>query len=286
VAYDGLGLGDDGTLWGGEILRADLKGYTRLARFGRAPLPGGALAVRRPYRMALGYLFGAEDVGGPTGGTEDGGAAIEGATPGAAPGRGFDPDLVASFLDRLDAREVSIVRTQVARRLNAPLASSAGRLFDAAAALLGLRDVAEYEAQAAIDLELAAGDRSAGPLPYALDRSDGLVVLDPRPTLAALLEGRAAGRPAGALAAAFHETLVEATRELLADARERTGTRIVCLSGGVFQNRRLASTLLRRLARDGFEPFINRLVPCNDGGISYGQAAVAAARLTAGAASA
>ncbi len=269
VAYDGLGMGDDGTLWGGEILLADLRGYTRLARFGRAPLPGGALAVRRPYRMALGYLFGAEAF-------DDDGAT------GSRSGDDL-PALAPALLERLDPREVALVRQQIARGLNAPIASSAGRLFDAAAALLGIRDVAEYEAQAAIDLELAAGERRTGPLPFAIRRSDGLQVYDPRPTLAALLEGVASDRPVALLAAAFQETVIEVTRELLADARSRTGVGIVCLSGGVFQNRRLASAMLRRLAGDGFETFINRQVPVNDGGVSYGQAAVAAARLAAGA---
>ncbi len=177
VAYDGLGMGDDGTLWGGEVLLADLTGYRRLARFARAPLPGGALAVHRPYRMALGYLLGAEDLPGH--------AAV-------------DPDLAAAFVGRLDPREVAMVTTQVRRGLNAPLASSAGRLFDAAAALLGLRDVAQYEAQAAIDLERAAADLTAAPLPYRLDRVDGLLVYDPRPTLAALLAGHVGGEPVGA----------------------------------------------------------------------------------------
>jgi hydrogenase maturation protein HypF len=268
VAYDGLGMGDDGTFWGGEVLLADLRSYRRLARFGRAPMPGGALAVKKPYRMALGYLLGAETV--------DGGAAIDVTRDGPA----------AAFLGRLDPREVALVRTQVARSLNAPVASSAGRLFDAAAALLGIRDVAEFEAQAAIDLELAAGDRAGAPLPYRLARVDGLLVYDPRPTLTALLEARAAGRPAGRLAAAFQATVVQVTREILAEARNRTGVGIVCLSGGVFQNRRLASDLLRDLAGDGFEVFINRQVPVNDGGVSYGQAAVAAARLSSDAAGA
>jgi hydrogenase maturation protein HypF len=260
VAYDGLGMGDDGTLWGGEILVADLLGYRRVARFGRAPLAGGALAVKRPWRMALGYLLAAEELPG-------------------GDGAALDPDLAAPFLARLDPREVAVLRTQVARRLNAPLASSAGRLFDAAAALLGLRDVAEYEAQAAIDLEIAAGERRAAALPARVARLDGLLVYDPRPTLRALLEGRAAGRAPGALAAAFQETIAEVTRELVAATAAETGLRLVCLSGGVFQNRRLASTLVRRLARDGFEVLINRRVPVNDGGISYGQAAVAAARM-------
>ncbi|MFN8520637.1 MAG: carbamoyltransferase HypF [Chloroflexota bacterium] len=267
VAYDGLGMGDDGTLWGGELLRADLRGYSRLARFGRAPLPGGALAVRRPYRMALGYLLGAEDVAQPAPRTKGAGAPW------------VDPDALAPFLGRLDPREVAVVRQQVARGLNAPVASSAGRLFDAVASLLGIRDVAEYEAQAAIDLELAAGDRAAPPLPYRLARVDGLLVYDPRPTIAAVLAGRADDVPTSHLAASFQETVALVTRELLAQARAETGLRVVCLSGGVLQNRRLASVLLRRLARDGFETHINRLVPVNDGGISYGQAAVAAARL-------
>jgi hydrogenase maturation protein HypF len=183
---------------------------------------------------------------------------------------------------RLDPREVALVRQQVARRLNAPVASSAGRLFDAAAALLGIRDVADYEAHAAIDLELAAGERVATPLPYRLARHEGLLVYDPRPTLGALLAGTAAGRSPGLLAAAFQVTVAEVTREMLAAARSGTGIGTVCLSGGVFQNRRLASMLLRDLARDGFEVFINRQVPVNDGGVSYGQAAVAAARLASG----
>jgi hydrogenase maturation protein HypF len=271
VAYDGLGMGDDGTLWGGEILAADLTGCRRLARFGRAPLPGGALAVKKPWRMALGYLLGAEAVGERERAGGEGGAGGEAA----------DPDLVAAFTARLDPREVAVLRTQVARRLNAPIASSAGRLFDAAASLLGLRDVAEYEAQAAIDLEIAAGDRRAGPLPARVARVDGILVYDPRPTLGALLEGVAAGRHPGVLAAAFHETIAEVTRELVAAVAAETDLRTVCLSGGVFQNRRLASTLLRRLGGDGFEVFINRRVPVNDGGISYGQAAVAAARMAA-----
>ncbi len=264
VAFDGLGMGDDGTLWGGEILLADLRRYTRLARFGRAPLPGGALAVRRPYRMALGYLLGAE--------------AFDDDAPGGR-SAGDLADRAGAYLDRLDPREVAVVRLQVARGLNAPLASSAGRLFDAAASLLGIRDVAEYEAQAAIDLELAAGDRHAAPLPYAIRRRDGLLVFDPRSTLAGLLDGVAERRSTGDLAAAFEETVVEVSRELLAAARERTGVRTVCLSGGVLQNRRLASGLLRRLGADGFEVAINRQVPVNDGGISYGQAAIAAAQL-------
>ncbi len=262
VAYDGLGMGDDGTFWGGEVLVADLAGYRRVARFGLAPMPGGALAVRKPYRMALGYLLGAEAF--------DGGAGVDLAAPDGPAG---------AFLGRLDPREVGIVRVQLARSLNAPLASSAGRLFDAAASLLGLRDVAEYEAQAAIDLEMAAEPGRHDPLPWRLVRRGDLLVYDPRPTLVGLLDGVEEGVPTGRLAARFQETIATVTRAICADVRASTGLGVVCLSGGVFQNGWLSGALLRRLAADGFEVHVNRQVPVNDGGISYGQAAVAAATM-------
>ena len=270
VAYDGLGMGDDGTFWGGELFLADLVSYRRVARFGRAPMPGGAMAVKKPYRMALGYLLGAEGDAGSVG----------------QAGRvGVGPDwseLAAPLLARLDPKEVGVVGLQVARGLNAPVASSAGRLFDAVSSLLGLRDVAEFEAQAAIDLETAAagaGARGRGALPYLLDRRDGLLVYDPRPTLRALLEGVGGGESTAVLAARFQHTVALVTRELLAAVAGESGVRTVCLSGGVFQNGGLADALVRGLTRDGFDVFINERVPVNDGGISYGQAAIAAARL-------
>jgi hydrogenase maturation protein HypF len=227
-------------------------------------MPGGATAVRKPYRMALGYLLGAE---------RDGSAEDDAWAAALADG------LAGRFLARLDPREVEIVRIQVARGLNAPVATSAGRLFDAAASLLGLRDVAEFEAQAAIDLEMAALPGVRGALPYRIARRNGLLVFDPRPTLRALLEGSARGRTPERLAARFMETVAEVSRELCAEARTATGLSVVCLSGGVFQNQRLGASLLRRLTLDGFEVHLNEQVPVNDGGISYGQAAVAAARM-------
>ncbi len=264
LAFDGLGMGDDGTFWGGEVLVATLASYRRVGRFGRAPMPGGALAVKKPYRMALGYLIAAE--------------AFEQTE---AVFSWLDPELTRAFLDRLDPREVEVVRVQLARGLNAPVASSAGRLFDAAASLLGIRDVAEYEAQAAIELELLAAQRSVDPLPYRLVRQAGepLLVYDPRSTIQSLLQGRAEGTPVDVLAARFQETIAAVSREFVAEVGKTTGLRDVALSGGVFQNQWLATSLVRRLTGDGFEVHTNRMVPANDGGISYGQAAVAAARL-------
>ena len=266
VAYDGLGMGDDDTFWGGEILLADLAGYRRLGRFGRAPMPGGALAVKKPYRMALGYLLAAEGL--PAAGKAEAESF-------------FDPDVVRAFLDRLDSREVEVVRTQLARNLNAPIASSAGRLYDAAAALLGIRDVAEYEAQAAIELELLAEEGDHLPLDWRIVQVDGMLVFDPRPTLATMLRRRAAGDPPERLAARFQATIADVTESLVSDIARTADTRQVVLSGGVFQNQWLSGELVTRLTRDGFEVHTNHLVPANDGGISYGQAAVAAARLAA-----
>lgn len=175
-----------------------------------------------------------------------------------------------------------MVRVQLARRLNAPLASSAGRLFDAVSSLLGVRDIAEYEAQAAMDLENVADPAGRGRLPYRVVRQDGLLVYDPRPTLAGLFDGLDHGASAARLGARFQATIAVVTRELCAEVRRSTGLGTVCLSGGVFQNAWLATALMRGLERDGFEVWMNEQVPANDGGISYGQAAVAAARLTAG----
>ncbi|MDX3763190.1 carbamoyltransferase HypF [Streptomyces mirabilis] len=257
VAYDGLGLGDDGTLWGGEILVADLSGYRRVGRFATAPLPGGDAAVRHPSRTALGRLLGGETLGFP---------------------RPY-PWLTRSFRDRLDPAEVAIVRAMIARDVNCPRASSAGRLFDTVAALLGLADRVSYEGEAAVLLEAAAGDEHAVPLAHRVVRAQGLWVYDPAPTLADLLERQADGEPAARLAAAFHVTLGLVTAELVARAVAEGAPHTVCLGGGCFVNRRLLTEVKRRLHAQGLRVLVGGHVPVGDGGISYGQAAVAAARL-------
>lgn len=255
LAFDGLGMGADGTFWGGEVLVADYRDFRRVGRFGTAPMPGGAMAVRRPARMALGYLFGAEQCG-------------------ADP---LDEALAGNLLTRLDNREVSTVRAMVARELNSPRASSVGRLFDAVAALLGLCDDNSYEGEAAVLLEAAAREHPDGePLPAKLTTVDGLWVYDPVPTLRALLESR--DEP-GVLAARFHSTIADVAAALAGRACAEAGLDTVCLGGGVFQNRRLTEDVLCRLSAAGLNGFVGERVPVNDAGISYGQAVVAAARM-------
>ncbi|MCI3928856.1 carbamoyltransferase HypF [Streptomyces sp. AN091965] len=256
VAYDGLGLGDDGTLWGGEVLVADLRSYRRVARFATAPLPGGDAAVRHPCRMALGHLFGAEPLGTPS-----------------------RPEAARAFLGRIDPRQTEVVRAMVERGVNCPRASSAGRLFDTAAALLGLVDTNSYEGEAAAALEAAAGRTRAAPLRHHVVRVGDLWVYDSAATLADLLERQASGEPVPRLAAAFHHALAAATAELVARAVEEGAPRRVCLSGGCFVNVLLLTQVRRHLRALGLRVLVGREVPVGDGGISYGQAAVAAARL-------
>ncbi|WP_199547238.1 carbamoyltransferase HypF [Streptomyces sp. N35] len=257
VAYDGLGLGDDGTLWGGEVMVADLAGYRRVGRFATAPLPGGEAAVRHPYRMALGHLFGAEVLGT------------------ARP----SPALIAKFTGRLDPRTVTTVSAMVARSLNCPRASSAGRLFDTVAALLGLCSTVSYEGEAGVALEAAAGTQHAAALAHRPVRAGGLGVYDTTGTLLALLDRLSAHEPVAQLAAAFHLTVAAATAELVARAVENGAPRTVCLAGGCFVNRRLLIETRRRLRAQGLRVLVGTEVPVGDGGISYGQSAVAAARI-------
>ncbi|MEU4689889.1 carbamoyltransferase HypF [Actinoplanes sp. NPDC023714] len=258
IAYDGLGLGDDGRLWGGELLLADWAGFRRLGRFGTAPLPGGEAAVRRPARMALGYLYGGEFP--------------------------LPPGPLPAMLARIPAVEQALIRRMIARGVRSPHASSAGRLFDAAAALLGLCDDAGYEGEAAVLLETAAhrAGSPAAPLPWRLTRVGGLWVYDWSGTLGELLRRSADGEPAEQLAAAVHRAVIAVTVELCARAAERTGVTTVCLSGGCLQNRILAGELPAALRAVGLTGLLNREVPAGDGGIGYGQAVIAAARLGRG----
>ncbi|MDH5315344.1 MAG: carbamoyltransferase HypF, partial [Gemmatimonadota bacterium] len=251
LAFDGTGYGDDGAVWGAELLEADLAGYRRLAHLRYAPLPGGDLAARRPWRALLGYCS-------------------------------LDRSLAEAcgpMFQEVDARELGLARRQVERRLNAPLGSSMGRLFDAAAALLGLRREARYEGQAAMELEALAGGRPGRRLPFPLVEQPESAVLDPVPLLLALEERSAAGDDPGQLAADFHDSVAAAAVAAARWAAVRTGLQTVALGGGVFQNARLLHTMKEGLETAGLEVLLPVRLGPNDGAISYGQAAVAAAQL-------
>ncbi len=252
VAFDGTGYGTDGNLWGGEILLADCRDFVRLAHCRYLPLPGGARAIKEPWRLAawlLHDLYGDDFI-----------------------------NLNIPFVLNLPAGWELVI--QAARKnINTPLTSSAGRLFDAAAALIGVRNVVHYEGQAAVELELAADRWPGSSLPYDLKENSGISTLDLRPAFAALVDGLRQGRPQGWLAASFHTTLAEATVELVSRAREMTGSHLVALSGGVFQNVILLKQLIAMLEQTGFTVLLHRQVPTNDGGLALGQAVIAGERL-------
>ncbi len=243
LACDGTGYGDDGTVWGGEVLLADLEGYRRVAHLRAAPLPGGDVAMRAPWRAALGFLSLA---------------------PEAAPA--FE-----SAFEGVDHRERAVAERQLAAGLNAPLTSSLGRLFDAAAAVLGVRRVSRYEGQAAMELEALAGRRP--PRPTAQDDLDFV------PLLAELGARRRRGEDPGQLAAHFHDAVADGLSAAARRAAGAAGIGLVALGGGVFQNARLLETTRGRLEASGLRVLVPRRLGPNDGAVSYGQAAVAAAVL-------
>ncbi len=245
VVWDGTGYGVDGTIWGGEWLLGDAAGFERVGHLAPFRLPGGDAAVREPRRTALALLHGLL-----------GDAALE----------RDDLAVVASFRPA----ERAVLAKLLATGAHAPVTTSAGRLFDGLAALLGLGDRVSYEGQAAIALEFAADAGPASAYPLASAAGAG-VELDWRPLLAAVLEDLAKGVQRGVIAARIHATLAAS---IVATARS-VGEQRVVLSGGCFQNRRLTEAAARGLREAGFEVLLHRLVPPNDGGVSLGQAAVA-----------
>ncbi|HEU5198837.1 MAG TPA: carbamoyltransferase HypF [Ktedonobacterales bacterium] len=253
VAADGTGYGTDEAIWGCEIFSADLEDFQRLAHLAYAPLPGGDQAVRQTWRMAAVYLA-------------------------EAYGEGF-LNLDIPFVRQLDQSKWHTLAQMIERKLNSPATSRLGRLFDAVAALVGIRSQALYEGQAAIELEMQATIES-GCYPFAIE--DGAPAkLDVRPLIRALVTDVRVKTPAATIAGRFHTSIAMMLAEACRRAREQTGLNIVALSGGVFQNRLLLERLLALLEEMRFQVAINRLVPPNDGGLCLGQAAVAAARLRA-----
>jgi len=247
IAFDGLGLGGDGTLWGGEFLLADLAAFERVGHLAPVPLPGGDAAVREPWRVALSFLH--SSVG---------------------------PDVAARIGPDLDDRWPSVLSLVASGR--SPVTSSVGRLFDAVAALLGVRTQVTYEGQAAAELESLAretGSRRAPAYGFGTENSR----LDPGPMLAALLADRARGVDVEVLAAGFHRGLAESAARLAIQLASTHGVDSVALSGGVFQNVLLTDLLAGHLRRAGLRVLLHQHLPPNDGSISVGQAAVAAVRL-------
>ncbi len=245
IAFDGHGYGPDGMLWGGELLVADLDGFERVGHLLAVPLLGGAAAIREPWRMAVAWTRQA-------GGSE----------------------LAASVGARMDDRAGAVLG--LADAPSTILTTSVGRLFDAVAALLGGRTRVTYEGQAAIELEALAGPvpvDAAERYPVEQRWEDGQLILDPSPLISSLV-----GATGPVAAAAFHESFGRATADAAVTIAGGRGLGTVALTGGVFQNARLTRIVAAALRAEGLEVLLHCSVPPNDGGISLGQAAVAAHR--------
>jgi hydrogenase maturation protein HypF len=253
LAFDGTGYGSDGAIWGGEMLVADEQTFDRAAHFAYLPMPGSTAAIKQPWRMGLSYLH-------------------------AAYGDGL-VDLPLPFLRGIDGKRVAIILEMIKKRINAPLTSSLGRLFDGVAALAGLRNEVAFEGQAAMELEMMAA--STADYAYDCQWLSGVPVQIPTaPIIRAVVEDLLQGTAPALISARFHLSLVRLFTDLCDHLRRDTGLTRVVLSGGVFQNAILLVGLVRALEANKFKVYTHKQVPTNDGGLSLGQAIIAAAATT------
>jgi hydrogenase maturation protein HypF len=245
VAFDGTGYGTDGNVWGGEFFTGGYAGFARRAHFRYIPLAGGDAAIREPWRAAMAYLIDTF-------------------------GTGWE-DLLRGIPDE----KVRVVRRMIEGRVNTVDTSSCGRLFDAVSAIVGLRREVTFEGQAAIELEAIAHPSETEAYDFAIHTTTEVFEIDFRPTIHQIAAAVRAGEDASTIAASFHNTVAQATEKACRLLLDATGLTRVCLSGGTFQNVRLTEQLNAALTQAGFQVYLHRRVPPNDGGIALGQAAIA-----------
>jgi len=251
LSFDGTGYGTDGHIWGGEVLIVEAHQFTRAAHLVYLPMPGGQAAIKEPWRMAVAYLFNAF-------------------------GEAFH-DLDLQLFQGLEKEKIKIILEMISKQVNAPQTSSLGRLFDGIAAILGIRKKVAYEGQAAMELEMAIREETEEFYDYEWERGKDLRRIQINPIIRGVVKDIENNLPVSDISAKFHTTLVRLFSELCAILRKETDLNRVVLSGGVFQNATLLTGLRNALEDKGFQVFTHSLVPTNDGGISLGQAVVAAA---------
>jgi len=250
LSFDGTGYGTDGAIWGGEILITDIEKFSRTAHFAYLPMPGSAAAIKEPWRMAVSYLY---DTFGE---------------------KFWDLDL--PLLKAIGTNKVKIMVDMVNKKINAPFTSSLGRLFDGIASIAGIRNHVLFEGQAAMELEMLASDQVAGIYDYEWETTDSHKILT-RPIIQGVVKDMLQGIHPSVISRKFHQTLIRLFAELCEVIREESGLNKVVLSGGVFQNAILLTGMIKALEEAKFNVYSHTLVPPNDGGISLGQAMVAAA---------
>lgn len=257
VAFDGLGYGDDGNFWGGEFLVADISRYERAGHLDYVPMPGGEQAIKEPWRMAISYLYHMY---------------------------GTDIHLLSLFDTQKFMKEkndkLEILFKMLSRKINSPLTSSAGRLFDGVASLLDLQHSVNYEGQAAIKLESIADERETGHYPFGINANTGgrcnvPFIIQWQPVIKHIMEDLQHKTANPIISTRFHNSIVEMVAQVCIMLRDIVGLHDVVLSGGVFQNNFLLSRSINKLTSNGFKVYTHQKVPCNDGGISLGQAVIA-----------
>jgi hydrogenase maturation protein HypF len=252
LILDGTGYGSDGTIWGGEVLIGDAYDFDRFACLQPVAMPGGEAAIRQPWRMAISYLF-------------------------AAYGKElFAMDL--PFMRHLRSDQVTMILQMIEKKLNSPLTSSCGRLFDAASALLDIRQEVNYEAQAAVELEMIADEAYNEIYHDAIYPRQVEGSLSVIPLIHNVVEDIRGGVPRQRISARFHRTMVELFVQAARNAREATAINRVGLSGGVYQNVFFFTNMVNRLEEEGFKVLTHRQVPANDGGLALGQVVIADAK--------
>lgn len=243
IAFDGSGYGLDGTIWGGEILIADYSGFERKAHLEYLPMPGGELAIKKPFRLAIGYLYSLfKDI----------------------------PRL--PFLSEVSEEEIETIKTQIDRNINTPITSSMGRLFDAVSSILNICKESSYEGQPAVELEMAGKDlETEGFYRWDIATENNSFIIRVKPLFEDILE-EIDKVPIDLISAKFHNTIAMMILNIAILLREETKINTVTLSGGCFQNRRLLKKTISLLREKKFQIITHHYLPCNDGGISLGQA--------------
>lgn len=250
VICDGTGYGTDGNIWGGEFLVGDAKGFQRVGHLKYIAIPGGTRAIKEPWRMALSYIYQlkGDDI--------------------------FNLD--NEFIRSIDDTKIRIITDMIKKKINSPLTSSLGRLFDGVSAILGLRHKVSFEGQAAMELEMAASENINDFYSFSIERNNDIYLVDPIPVIAGIIEDISQKRlDTGYIAAKFMNSVIDVMLRMCHIIRNQTGINIVVLSGGVFQNVYLLERLIPRLRNDEFITLYHKEVPPNDGGISLGQVIIA-----------
>jgi hydrogenase maturation protein HypF len=249
LSLDGTGYGLDGRIWGGEILVGDLASFERKGHFAYLPMPGGAKAIKEPWRMAVSYLY-------------------------QTYGEQFS-EQSGFFLEQQNEQKIDILLKMIRQGINCPLTSSCGRLFDGVAALIGLRGSVAFEGQAAMELEMIQDHQETSPYFWEIIKENGVYVIQPSAFIRGVVDDIKKGIPKGLISRRFHLTMIEVLTQTCISLRDETALEKIVLGGGVFQNRTLLAGLESRLLKEKFQVYSKSLIPSNDGGIALGQAVAA-----------